>query len=150
MTPPYNEATEAAVVGACIVFPERVLDDARATGLDREHFYVPRFAEAWWAIGECQTRGLPIDAHTVASIVTDRQAVVDAICEAGHSMPDHAPAWARLVIDHHRCRRLLPGLLAAVRAAEAGQYVDAIVLAEAAIEGDKATPKGAERHVSAA
>lgn len=149
MTPPYSEATEAAVVGACIVWPDRVLEAVVASGLDREHFYVPRFAETWWAIGECRTAGQPVDPHTVAARVTDRRAVAEAIEEAGKSMPDHAPAWARIVIDHHRCRRLLPGLLAALRAAQAGQYVDAVVLTEAALDADKATA-GGERHASAA
>jgi replicative DNA helicase len=144
---PYSELTEAAVCGAVCVWPDRVLDDVVATGLAVEDFYTPRFSETWWAIEECVRLGQPVDVHTVAARVGDPRVIAEAIDEASQAMPGNAPAWARIVIDHARCRDLLPDLVAALRAAEAGQLDAAITLCESAIG---AARRGGDVHAGVA
>lgn len=123
--PPYSEPTEAALIGAAVTFPDRVLEAVIATELQPAHFYVPRFGRAWEAVCAVHGAGEPVDALTVGAKLGDEQTIKDAICESSTTMPSNAPAWAVVVINRARARAAIPPLEAALRAARAGD-IDAL------------------------
>lgn len=135
--PPYSEPTEAAVIGACVLWPDRVLEGVIASGLRPEHFYVHAFGRAWEAVLELVTEGTPVDVHTLtgkldahdlAGKVDDRKAVAEAVTGVAEAMPSHAPEWARVVIRDARARAMLTPLRAALAAAQAGQVDEVLTL----------------------
>jgi replicative DNA helicase len=131
---PYSEATEAAVIGVVIVYPDRVLEEVIATGLRPGHFHVPAMSRAWEAVLDLHAEGTPVDAHTVAGKVDDRQAVARAIATAADAMPTNAPAWAGVVIRDARARQMLTPLAAALEAARAGQVDEVFELLHATLD----------------
>ena len=132
--PPHAPETELALIGALVVFADRTLDEVLATGITPEHFYCPAPRRAFEAVLAQHEAGEPVDEHTVAARLGERSTVAEAVCATGGAMPAHAPAWARLIIDHAKCRAMLPPLRAAIRAAQNGDAVAVFELMNATLD----------------
>ena len=119
--PPHAPQTELALVGAVCTFPDRVLAEVLATGIEPAHFYTPATRRAWEAVLEQHQTGEPVDVHTVDARLGERSTIADAVVALGGAMPTHASAWARVIIDHAHARAMLPPLRAALHAAQDGR-----------------------------
>ena len=134
--PPYNEATELAVIGAIAVWPGRVLDDVLAVGLRPEDFYVPAHARAWSTILELASGDTPIDPHVLGARIGNPRLVASAIWHATGSdtgpyadcNPGNAPAWAHCIAAFATARAIITPLEAALHAAYDGQVDEAVEL----------------------
>lgn len=88
--------------------PSTVLGDVVATGLRPEHFYAPAHVRVWAAVLELCAEAQPVDVHTVSARCSDKRDVLDLMQCSESTVRTPAPAWAMLVIEKARCRRLLP------------------------------------------
>lgn len=85
-----------------------VLEEVVATGLRPESFYSPAHVRVWAAVLELCAESQPVDVHTVAALCSNKTDVIDLMQAGESTVRTPAPAWAALVIEKARCRRLLP------------------------------------------
>lgn len=137
---PYDEGTEAALIGAVVLLPDWVLDDVVATGLRPEHFYVPRYRAAWEAVLMLLDEGEPVDIRTVNARLENKRTVPGAVEEAAVSTMSHAPAWAKVIISDSRARAAQRLLGPALRAAGVGDVDLVVVLVHQVLDAVKAAP----------
>lgn len=109
--PPHNRDAEAALISSCLVSPNALHDALTVVAPD--DLYVPANRRTWAAICRLHTRGDPIDPITVADEIQtgegrpgiDPADVVAYLTSLGTVA--NTPAYARIVADMARYRRLL-------------------------------------------
>lgn len=109
--PPHNRDAEAALISSCLVSPNALHDALTVVAPD--DFYLPANRRTWAAICRLHTRGDPIDPITVADEIQtgegrpgiDPANVVAYLTSLGTVA--NTPAYARIVADMARYRRLL-------------------------------------------
>lgn len=109
--PPHNRDAEAALISSCLVSPNALHDALTVVAPD--DLYVPANRRIWAALTRLHARGEPVDPITVADEVQtgdgrpgiDPANVVSYLSALGTVA--NTPAYARIVADMARYRRLL-------------------------------------------
>lgn len=108
--PPHDTDTEAAFIGGCLAFPNRIPDYIGA--LTPDDFYTPRHTAIWAAISDLHHTGQKIDPVTILDILRRTETTVDAaditelIVTGLPPLPEHVA-----IILRHRLGRQMQTVL---------------------------------------